>query len=123
MVSDIRTVCPLASLAAMSGAAMYLVTKARAANGGEEEDDGFGLVADSSRDIAAIFSAGGGGEEDAFSQTMQTMFYDFVKEGKAPSGGGVTRVGDKASHVASLENCDFWRETNPPLVPDFGKIF
>lgn len=110
MVSDIRTVCPLLDLANRTNAPMYLATKQRATE--------FGLVADSTSDIAAIFSDA---SEDAFNKNMKTMFFDFVKKGESFSG--IKVVENDVKNVESLENCDFWRESDPLLVQDFGKVF
>ena len=38
---------------------------------------------------------------------------------------GVTMLGSEGEvgHLATLENCDFWRTAEPPLVPNYGKMF
>ena len=109
MVTDIRTICPLETLATTTGAAMYVATS-------PSQTEGLGLVADSSTDIAAIFS----NSQDSFSQKMREMFYKFVRGGDL---AGVMMVGDTVEAVDNIANCPFWRETEPAIVPDFGKMF
>ena len=115
MVSDVRTVCPLAALARRAGATMYVATAPSAV-------EGLGLVADASADVAAILSSTAE-NDDSFSVAMRDMFYRFVRGGEL-STEELHMVGQEGvSAVENLDNCQFWRETEPPIVPTYSKLF
>ena len=82
-----------------------------------------GRITAGSADVAAILSDDVTADA-AFSRHMQQLFFAFVKE-KAVPALGVSMVGgsEEVSHLATLENCDFWRTAEPPLVPNYGKMF
>ena len=115
MVSDVRTVCPLAALARTAGAAMYVATAPSAV-------EGLGLVADASADVAAILSTAAS-NDDSFSVAMRDMFYRFVR-GVELSTEELRMVGqDGVSALENFDNCQFWRETEEPIVPTYSKLF
>ena len=113
IVSDIRTVCPLATLSNTLKAPMYVVTKPR-------DNGDLGMIADKSADLSAIFATENGGN-DEFGDNMRTMFYSYVNSGE--SFEGIRLVNDEISPVDSLENCEFWQQEQPDMVPNFGKMF
>lgn len=111
MVADVRTVCPLQELAQRTAAPFYIAAK-------PNPKSEFGLVADSSADIAVIFS---GSNDDRFAKNMKDLFYGFAKSGKSFSG--IQIIADDVTKTEELENCNFWRQTDPKIVPNFGKLF
>ena len=111
MVSDIRSVCPLQALTKLTRTPLYVATNANM----ESE---VGLVTDSSADITAIFSKT---ETGAFTTNMKKLFFDFVKHQNYFNG--VRLIGENIDSVKNMSNCDFWQNSDPKLVPDFGKIF
>ena len=116
MVSDIRTICPLQELAKAASAPLYIATQPRPGLK-------FGLVADSSADLAAVFGifAPQSNEDDLFVEHMQNLFYSFVRSGSY--FGGVQLVGSQLTPVNGLDNCASWRETEAKIVPSYGKVF
>ena len=112
MVSDIRAVCPQQELIKQTRTPLYVANN-------PNRESGFGLVSDSSADIAAIFSSTG--ESDSFTKNMKNLFFDFVKHQNYFNG--VRIIGEDMVSVKNLTNCDFWKSSDPKLVPDFGKIF
>jgi hypothetical protein len=116
MVSDIRTICPLQDLARAASAPLYIATQPRPGLK-------FGLVADSSADLAAVFGtfAPQSNEDNLFVEHMQNLFYSFVKS--RSYFGGVQLVGSQVVAANGLDNCAFWRETEAKIVPNYGKVF
>ena len=125
MVSDLRTVCPLQSLASYisdynGNVYSYVATQKRA--------NKLGGITDATSDVAAIFGVytPANDDEASFVRNMQDMFYLFVKEGKLPHGdsnakSGVYTVDKSVVTHRSYQNCDFWLGLGD-IVPNYGKM-
>ena len=114
MVSDIRTICPMSQLATTLSVPMYVATSPR--DNGE-----MGQIADKSADLAAIFATN---DDDIqpFQEKLRGMFYEYARTGA--SFDGIRLVGNEEMEtVDSLDNCDFWQEAEPEIIPSYGKIF
>ena len=116
MVSDIRTICPLVELAKAASAPLYIATH-------PTPGLRYGLVADSSADLAAIFGTypRQTNADDLYVDNMENLFYSFVKS--RGYFGGFRLIGRQMTDKASLENCAFWRDTEAKIVPNYGKMF
>jgi Carboxylesterase family len=125
MVSDLRTVCPLQSLARYvsdfnENVYSYVATQKRSGK--------LGGIADATSDVAAIFGVYEPADDDesSFVRNMQDMFYNFVKEGKLPHGNsdaknGIYTVDKNVVTHKSYQNCDFWQGVGD-IVPNYGKM-
>ena len=124
MISDIRTVCPLQSLAEfvsenfVADVYSYVATQKRSHLGG---------VADRTIDVAAILGTfkGSNEGETKFAINMQQMFSTFVKTGKLPMTKDVTLgmyiVDAEISTQRNYPKCDFWKQAQD-IVPTYASL-
>lgn len=116
IVSDIRTVCPLLTIArAQPSVPFYVVTQ----TGGDL------AIADVDADIQAIL---GRYEPKTFQQrryasAIQQLFYHYVSHGELKqyeTRKRVLDVGQDALSVEDYPNCDFWIKND--IVPRYARI-
>ncbi|KAK2588802.1 hypothetical protein KPH14_001677 [Odynerus spinipes] len=116
MISDIRVVCPLMTVARMkSDIPFYVVTQPR------------GNLADPDSDAAAILGsyAARTPEEKRHVSAMQQLFNHYVWHGEVaqtdPSGANrVLLVGQDTLLQHDYPNCDFWIQKD--IVPLYGRV-
>lgn len=116
MISDIRVVCPLLTVARMNNdIPFYVATQPR------------GRLADPDSDAAAILGsyAAVTPAEKRYVSAMQQLFNHYVWHGEIaqvdPSGAKkILIVGQDAHLEHDYPNCDFWIKNN--IVPLFGRV-
>ena len=116
MISDIRVVCPLLTIAIMNiNFPFYVRTRPR------------GILADPDSDAAAILGSyiPRTVEEKRHVDAMQKLFNRFVWFGEVvqadPRGGKRVLIVDQDVHSEKdYPNCDFW--INKDIVPKYGRI-
>lgn len=116
IISDIRVVCPLLTLARMkTNIPFYVATQTR------------GSLADPDSDAAAILGtyAAITPEEKRHVSAMQQLFNHFVWHGEVaqtdPSGiKQILIVGQDTSLKQDYPNCDFWIKKD--IVPLYGRV-
>lgn len=116
MISDIRTVCPLLTIARLqSSTPFYVVTQPA----GELN------IADVDVDVQAILGRyeGKTPEQRRYISQMQQLFYHYVSHGEMKQYNQQRRVLDIGQDALSIEtyrNCDFWIRND--IVPRFARI-
>lgn len=116
IISDIRTVCPLLTIAqAQPSIPFYVVTQ----TGGD-----LGL-ADVDSDIQAILGRYEGKtfQQRRYSTSIQQLFYHYVSHGELTqhdSRRKVLEVGQDALPVDTYPNCDFWIKED--FVPRYARF-
>lgn len=116
IISDIRTVCPLLTIArTQPSIPFYVVTQ----TGGDLE------IADVDADIQAILGRYEGKtfQQRRYSTAIQQLFYHYVSHGELKqydSRRRVLEVGQDALPVEDYPNCNFWIEKD--FVPRYARI-
>lgn len=116
MISDIRVICPLLTVARMkTNIPFYVATQPR------------GQFADPDSDAAAILGsyAARTPAEKRHVSAMQQLFNHYVWHGEVAQTNfnGVKRVlivGQDTLSERDYPNCDFWIEKN--IVPSYGRV-
>ncbi|XP_054008821.1 neurotactin isoform X1 [Hylaeus anthracinus] len=114
MISDIRVICPLLTVARMkTNIPFYVATQPR------------GQIADPDSDAAAILGsfAARTTAETRHVNAMQKLFNHFVWQGVATQANGVKRVlvvGQDTLPEHDYPNCDVWIEKD--IVPSYGRV-
>lgn len=121
IVSDIRTVCPINSLAenftklySDSFVSFYVAKEDNPDNSNES-----GHVADSTTDISAIFELF---EDQTFGSNLRRKFYQFAK-GYINKLSPEIIVFDKKVTKFSDAKCRIWQNGENSLVPQYGRKF
>lgn len=115
MISDIRTVCPLLTIARLQPSTPFYVVTQPA---GELN------IADVEVDIQAILGRyeGKAPDQRRYLTQMQQLFYHYVSHGeiKHDPRRRVMDIGQDALPVETYVNCEFWIEKD--FVPRFGRL-
>ncbi|RZF38549.1 hypothetical protein LSTR_LSTR006144 [Laodelphax striatellus] len=118
MISDIRTVCPLLTVARqIPGSGFYVVT--------QTHDDN---MVEANADIRAILGtyASRTPEERRYVTSIQQMFYRYVAHGtfdSLPSDASLNKLimlGQDPLPANEYPNCDYW--ISKDIVPKYGRI-
>lgn len=119
IISSIRTLCPLVSLARIRlGVPLYVATGAGAGGG----LNGTGVAAIDA-DVEAILGTfeSDRPEQRRFMAAMQQLFYYYVWHGKVPGGeAGLLAVGQDALPLQALPACDLLIQAD--IVPRYAHI-
>lgn len=116
MISDIRTVCPLLTMARQQPSTpFYVVT----------QPAGEFNIADVDVDVQAILGRyeGKTPEQRRYMSQMQQLFYHYVSHGEMKQYDVRRRVldiGQDALPIENYRNCDFW--ISKDIVPRFARI-
>lgn len=115
MISDIRTVCPLLTMARNQKIPFYIVTQPR----GEKN------LSDISFDIEGIFSRFDIEEtaQRRFMDSIRGFFFYYVYHGKVQEysqNNFIVEVGQDVVGRSDYPNCDFWISKN--FVPHYAAI-
>lgn len=115
MISDIRTVCPLLSMARTYKIPFYIVKQTR----GEKQ------LADVSFDIEGIFARFDIEEapQRRYMDSIRAFFFYYVYHGKAKEyspNHPILEVGQDVEGIADYPNCDFWISNK--FVPQYAAI-